>query len=425
MRRDGGGSIWVQMSASLINNPRSVPKPQHIVGICVIICDNLHDQSRLLLLDDATTNTKSNSIPTATGGDQTPLLMMKAVKRVASTSSKIHKIDSLVSAASKKQAKRKDNQVAPIKRVRAQPNQNKISDENNMIKSTTKRQYQMAASLTQAPGGELAINRQCNQTIGSLRRPSDDTCSVVSSITSTSISSSMGQNTLVTTPWPSSVSSCSSSSSVSSSVNSYATSNSIDAYSPNQGYTHVSHHNQSFTNTESENLSSASDHQTHGHENALQTIAPVYQLNQQGDYWQPTCGVEYSTKLPANNCQYELVDTYVQLQQQLPMEQHQHHHQVLSDQYYHRLDELPIETYANVQQGYYTASSSDLLMTTKLQVDLDGVAMTAANYGNADQYLQYSTSSTIDNREHRSIELTPQTTTMTACYVANNQSSSF
>jgi hypothetical protein len=221
MRRDMG-YIWVQMQASLINNPRSMPRPVHIVGICTLIGDDYLDQSRLLLDEPNMPNNQDDSCRADSlhvaqleirANQSRKIVKARQESNAGSTMVKEHGKLSIKRAT----FKRREKAVSPAKITR-HPNGNgnndcKIFVENGPGGITQITQGQSEGSARDS----LIISQRYKQTIGLMRRPSDDTCSVASSSASTGGASSattVSNVVPIMMPCPPpSVSSCSSSSS--------------------------------------------------------------------------------------------------------------------------------------------------------------------------------------------------------------------
>lgn len=258
MRRDGG-FVWIQSYATLVNNPRNMPKPQHIVSICFVLAVNPQDQSAVFCQPNtqATTTNQHQIIRRHSSSSYAESCIQLAAggNHLNSSSSPEINNDSKTLLASGKESGSSGYESASsqlggsrtvIKSCPAKSNynynNNVSSQPKRKEKSSTGRKYRKmkgnsdaatTAALTSTggtrkirTGGQLinkqishssqettrSNNKMCShnnssqlcsclpindqeastpptQTIGSLRRPSDDTCSVVSSVASTSISS--------------------------------------------------------------------------------------------------------------------------------------------------------------------------------------------------------------------------------------------
>lgn len=183
MKKDGG-FIWVQSYATLVNNPRSMPKPQHIVGVCFVLGNEYFDRS-CAIQQQASPYEQRKSFTVSSTNTET----------IAPASSpklpnSLHKLQP-----------RKDKHVV-MKRTRKFKINSKDAElcRRNTIKSSDKSlldSHQCSQSQKQcvcAPSTSLIIANPVDPieytTLGSTRRTSEDSCSVVSSVASTSISNS-------------------------------------------------------------------------------------------------------------------------------------------------------------------------------------------------------------------------------------------
>lgn len=198
LMRKGGGFVWVQSYASLVNNPRNMPKPQHVVSICFVLGDNQIDKSCILRQPD-------------------DLAKVKIIK-----SAHLNKAESSQSVEGKHKRDlrpeelkppRRDKQLSAFKRIRKSREfdmKSTIEQEDDGGVDKLGRQHQLDATEMSSTMDQNNINsasfflpdqqhQQCaclrtthntlNKSIGFTRRPSDDTCSIVSSVASTCVSS--------------------------------------------------------------------------------------------------------------------------------------------------------------------------------------------------------------------------------------------
>lgn len=210
MRRDGG-CVWVQCYATLVNNPRSVPRPQHVVGFCQVISEDCGDQS--LAMQERTANQlmtteqkmAETEFPLETGEKNNliywPVRAKSATpnQKLATKIQKMRKPRNLTT--SNQSARTKANIFAPLitksseklslayqkrHQLLEQPQQIITSDHSPPATDLLPAPYHYNSSLTAS-----IINEPVTVAppIGSIRRVSDDSCSVVSSVASTSISS--------------------------------------------------------------------------------------------------------------------------------------------------------------------------------------------------------------------------------------------
>lgn len=162
-----GGFVWVQAYAILVNNPRSLPKPQHIVAVCYIIGEDLEDNSCLLY------DAKEETWPTSEKDVTTDLSSCFADERKR----KDHPIDE----THKRVHKRTQSSTSDFVAL-----ENCVLPKNDLESQTWPRQQvePLVRSGTSHCSDDVKY-----MTIGSTRRASDDSCSVVSSIASTNFSS--------------------------------------------------------------------------------------------------------------------------------------------------------------------------------------------------------------------------------------------
>lgn len=223
MRRDGG-YIWMQMFATLVNNPRSMPKPQHVVGICYVIGADQFDDSRSIILNEQQ-QMKSRSGILGSGLDKKLKLPNNSCSQLLKPSLQINMDDSSL-PQSRQVDKHTNKRLRRLVVQQEQPDmiglrggesiQTSFQDKQQAIVDVQCRQHQASPIYSENNPFE-----KCT-TIGSIRRPSDDACSVVSSIASASVSTSSGYSSsnlsLLSSCPHSSSSSSTSSSSCSSSV---------------------------------------------------------------------------------------------------------------------------------------------------------------------------------------------------------------
>lgn len=231
MKRDGG-LLWVQSYATLVNNPRNMPRPQHIVSICVVLGDDLYDQSGFLYdrcetnknLDEFLQPAESSSAPQV--DSQTAATKLAAVGEVKQTKANPNrgklcriqkKIKQRTSGCSRGVIARGRTLVVPSQ---TEPTtamaETRIGDKEQQSisqSSVTFGNYSpchlMQTSLNDITSAESrlvfepvtkdscsGISQQFGSAsnlgfigIGSTRRASDDSCSIVSSVASTSVSS--------------------------------------------------------------------------------------------------------------------------------------------------------------------------------------------------------------------------------------------
>lgn len=191
MRRDGG-CVWVEMHATLVNNPRSMPKPQHIVSICFVLGQNEIDQSRSL---NQQQQQQIFHIGSTGSNDKTKAFFSlennqpHGIRTISNQSNnkREHEQKGKLPTANKKTRKfspksTQNNQLS-----------NQVVTENNRTSNSTEfnRLHHCHGSFTPSASTTIILhnNNGHYNSIGSLRRPSDDSCSIISSITSTSVSS--------------------------------------------------------------------------------------------------------------------------------------------------------------------------------------------------------------------------------------------
>lgn len=174
LMRKGGGFVWVQTYAILVSNPRSVPKPQHIVGVCYVIGEDLQDES-CLIYNEKQINTANHNYE-----EGAPL---------ANTDAELlldHKLNQITDTAHKKpQKKCKLNQsydVPPIKGI-------DHTEDRHMASQLWNTKSSIMIETCESNQGGDKINEVKYMTIGCTRRASDDSGSVISSSASTSFSS--------------------------------------------------------------------------------------------------------------------------------------------------------------------------------------------------------------------------------------------
>lgn len=172
MKKDGG-SLWVQTYANL----RSVSKLPHIVGVCYVIGEDLLDESRLLCDEKQVKLTNYNCKETVYSTDTAikPVLERKRKDR------------DTISSQKKTQKRCKSSQYYEMPHNTTSDSDNKKTS--NMVSQVRNKEH---AGLIQGCGN-YQDSEDANQvqymTIGSTRRASDDSNSVISSIASTSFSS--------------------------------------------------------------------------------------------------------------------------------------------------------------------------------------------------------------------------------------------
>lgn len=190
LMKKGGGFIWIQSHFNLISNSRNTSKAQHVVGICFILADDPYNHSSILHQPSEQSldhfNTKMIE-PKVSSGVNT------------SCSSQSSSFETKITTPRLKREKHshhsmKRNNKIRIHETSTQPitfNPNRDSQlyvtttSNIPLNSDSQQSHHQCSCF-------LTINGQ-NQSITSMsvpiRRPSDDSCSVVSSVASTSLSS--------------------------------------------------------------------------------------------------------------------------------------------------------------------------------------------------------------------------------------------
>lgn len=222
LMRKEGGSIWLQSYATLVNNPRNMPKPQHIVGICIVLGQNQFDHSCIFNQPDmykTATNAASTTLKAANNGlhklradklgagIKFPSSLTDPSKAKISTPCSTKTQRSYRRASQKHSAIRKTSQKSPALKV-APPSaaDSKVVEVYGFPEDRSRFDYfneqvnELNSGQTYCNGSclyqleleprAIPYNCQAGVTIGSVRRPSDDTCSLVSSAASTSMSSS-------------------------------------------------------------------------------------------------------------------------------------------------------------------------------------------------------------------------------------------
>lgn len=238
MRRDGG-FVWVQSYSNVLSNPRNTPKPQHIVSICMILGDDPYDQSRFLY-DRCETPTKADheistslsfdscvsQAPRCHGERRTQTVKQSSLS-AAKMNEKCTKRDKLGQMRKMKQprpaikcqlakanammiaqsqpSKTTETKRALLDRVQTvlvEPDDDRqhlatlesSSYSRHLIHTSSAHNNLVTSSTLEAPPASEYCASIRNYgpgfaTIGSTRRASDDSCSIVSSVASTSISS--------------------------------------------------------------------------------------------------------------------------------------------------------------------------------------------------------------------------------------------
>lgn len=209
--RKSGGFVWLQSYATLVNNPRNMPKPQHIVCICIVLGDDLMDKSCLLseqINDDEDeehhlSNSSSSSLSNSSSNSL--LLVSDINHRHYNQSSDEHQSLRLKSSprlitATTKSIDRGHNKMIHQHQTR------RMAVKNQRARLQSYQAIDTAVSSYESCNLGNSMPCRCYSTIcnmstgsnllpiGPLRRPSDDSCSIVSSVASTSVSSSSSIN---------------------------------------------------------------------------------------------------------------------------------------------------------------------------------------------------------------------------------------
>lgn len=201
LMRKTGGFVWIQSYASLVNNPRNTPKPQHVVSICLVLGENPSDDSCILRQPE----------------EQIKGFFAKNGLNSADNLQSLEENQATMKLGEHTKLSRKDKekQSSACKRIRK-------SKETNLRMGSGKKERaesESDQSQHQSTSGEIPLMMGCgntssyflperqqvhlqkcacltnshsalnNKSIGCTRRPSDDTCSIVSSVASTSVSS--------------------------------------------------------------------------------------------------------------------------------------------------------------------------------------------------------------------------------------------
>lgn len=200
--RKTGGYIWLQSYATLVSNPRNMPKHQHIVCICFVLGANPLDQSRIIDIRTqvsdcqiAASGTKSSlsSAGSITSSQSAHLDNSGSLRAQSRT-------DKLATTAAAKRHRKLKSAVAHVGTLQL-PATGRLRCSGNAgsAASATKRalkqpHYDCAAChppTTTSTTTDSTINDQHLTMLCASRRASDDTCSVVSSVASTSLCSSL------------------------------------------------------------------------------------------------------------------------------------------------------------------------------------------------------------------------------------------
>lgn len=189
LMRKEGGFLWVQSLACLVSNPKNLPKPQHIIGTCFIL--GLDELDGSLITSPSMSTYSKNLLESISDRDDSIKSILPASWPVKLKKQEPHQKKD----KSSKQVKPLVQQSYNISyHEEAQHKPIQISTES--VEATTSSiiyspsflqqshyQCQCCPSLTQA----VATFDKRN-TAGPTRRASDDSCSVVSSVASTSFS---------------------------------------------------------------------------------------------------------------------------------------------------------------------------------------------------------------------------------------------
>lgn len=205
----------MQSYATLVNNPRNMPKPQHVVGVCIILGYDQLDQSCLLNQQtDVECRDPINSLysdaanqvsHTSSAGVQVPSTAISTFSTFQSQLDPLRSHKSYRRSNHKHPLIRKVNQRVPAQmrssiaklfiNEELMEKQAETSNQTTELQNEHKRFYCMSSCTCQfdyESGCNLAstYDTALGLSIGPTRRASDDTCSLISSAASTSLSTS-------------------------------------------------------------------------------------------------------------------------------------------------------------------------------------------------------------------------------------------
>lgn len=215
MKRDGG-SVWIQSYETLVNNPRNMPKPQHIVGICMVLgydpldqscmlnqMDTICSQARVAATKGAAklTSDRSNDLKSLQSSTNSQLPSQPGASKSDRSIRRINPRHTAIRKLSQRTQSHLKSSASPASTIRF------INDDRLTYKQSIayhkpaesaaepERLYctnSCACQLDYDPGCYLSTPYAdtLSVSIGPTRRSSDDTCSLISSAASTSLSSS-------------------------------------------------------------------------------------------------------------------------------------------------------------------------------------------------------------------------------------------
>lgn len=433
MRRDGG-YVWIQMQATLINNPRSMPKPLHIVGICVIIGDNQQDQSALLLEEPVsvaqTDAGRSNSNDTLESRRNHAGQRRKVMRTHSGSNSLLTIKDSdgkpILATHKRPVSKRKERSNLPVKRTKQSGEDSsnimfKVIDENDNDASI--RNESEMNPVVNMIDDSLRNGRPYNQTIGPMRRFSDDTCSVMSSMTSASTTSAAmifnGGQIVVSCP-PPSVSSCSSASSICS-QSSQSLPRTCSGIRSNDHYLPIKLHQTLPLNQEAFTQMEPGRQEQQQHQYCISAMNAIgsdvnhiykdHTQYQSNNYWlQENDGS--STDIYGSRCNDDIQFAAKQLQHTLP------------EQYYCNTDEQHLDTDNQSTNYYYYNSNETTIYTGPPNANVQLARIKGGIHNSfSDQQTHYQYPYHVANQTTReSMSVVPLSPVVVPCFVASDQS---
>jgi len=179
LMKKGGGFFWVQCYAILVNNSRNMPKPQHIVSVCLVLGEDELDRSSILQHPQSEQQVLLGSAESAQPIGAQDFHLGQSISANRSGLDAVPAQQS----SSHQQQRRKSRHSAQRKSRKI-----RISSTSPMGLTRVQAEKRQSSHLCASCLPSLARQVECEQehitSIGSIRRSSDDSYSVVSSASS-------------------------------------------------------------------------------------------------------------------------------------------------------------------------------------------------------------------------------------------------
>lgn len=190
LMKKNGGFIWIQSYASLVSNPRNMPKPQHIVSICFVLGQYESDESC------APDNYESTSTTLETARVD-HLEQSQHRDNHTSSSMSLKKCQRIKGLLSILDESNNSNATEPDNTPEiSQLYKNKTNNLPQLYYYDQHQRNPLSPVVPISSGSSITSSGNNFPSSGLIRRPSDDSCSIVSSVASTSASQQSSSSSL-------------------------------------------------------------------------------------------------------------------------------------------------------------------------------------------------------------------------------------